>query len=229
MTQRHRATCQFATAGETMQDGGKGALPHFLFQNARGIVVRLTRMDDKRQPSFARSRDVSAKSAFLRFARRIVVVVVKAGFADRHDFRGAAAAYELVRSYIQFFMCVMRMRSDRAINVWKALGQRKQCGLPADACGDRDHALDTGSAGSRQHGIELVRKIGEIKVAVAVDQHLRSIVPLLLTARHNAEKPQSAREASPQRQFGAVSREKQSGARAPEWREDQAISRPKPA
>ena len=48
MAERDRTAGEFAPAGKTMQHGGERALPHFLFQNARGVVVRLARMNDER-------------------------------------------------------------------------------------------------------------------------------------------------------------------------------------
>ena len=72
-------------AGEAMQHGGEGALPRFFFENPRGIGIGLARMDDERQAGLARGRDMGAKAAFLRVARRVVVVIVEAGFAERHD------------------------------------------------------------------------------------------------------------------------------------------------
>ena len=84
--ERDGAAGEIAAAGETMQHGGEGALPRFFFEDARGIVVGLAGMDDERQAGLARGGDMGAKSALLRLARRVVVVVIEPGFADRHDF-----------------------------------------------------------------------------------------------------------------------------------------------
>ena len=70
-----------------------------------------------------------AKAALLRVARRIVVVIVEPGFADRHDFRVLRPRDEIGRRHVELLMGVMRMRADRAIDVGKALGDRKQIGL----------------------------------------------------------------------------------------------------
>ena len=77
---------RFAAAGETMQHGREGALPGFLFEDARGVGVGLARMDDQRQSGLARRRDMGAKAALLRLARRVVVMIIEAGLAERHDF-----------------------------------------------------------------------------------------------------------------------------------------------
>ena len=49
-------------------------------------------MNDERQAGFARCFDVSAKALRLRRARRVVVVVIEAGFTECHDFRVASSA-----------------------------------------------------------------------------------------------------------------------------------------
>ena len=81
---------QVAAAGEAMQHGREGALPRFLLENPRGVVVGIARMDDERQAGLARRRDMGAKAALLRVARRVVVVIVEAGFADGDDLWDAA-------------------------------------------------------------------------------------------------------------------------------------------
>ena len=68
MAERHCAAGEFTTASKTMQYGRKTPLPHFLFQNPRGVVIRIARMDNQRQTAFARSGDMRAKSSLLRIA-----------------------------------------------------------------------------------------------------------------------------------------------------------------
>ena len=53
-------------AGEAMQHGGEGPLPRFLLQDPRHVLVGLARMDDQRQPGFARGRDMGAEALLLR-------------------------------------------------------------------------------------------------------------------------------------------------------------------
>ena len=90
--ERDRAPRQLAAAGEAMQHGREGALPRFLLQDARHVVVGLARMDDQRQSGLARRRDVVAEALLLRVARAVVVVIVEPGLADRHDLGMAACA-----------------------------------------------------------------------------------------------------------------------------------------
>ena len=154
-----------------MQHGGEGALPCFLFEDARHVVVGVARMDHQRQPGFARRRDMSAKAALLRVARRVVVVIVEAGLADRHDFGVPRARDEVARRHMQFLMGVMRMSADRAKHVGKALGDRQHLGVARDPRRDGDQARDAGCARAGDDGVKLSGKIRKIEMAMAVDQH----------------------------------------------------------
>src|SRR5438105_5005464 len=124
-------------------------------------------------------------------------------------------------------MRIMRMRAERAINVGKAVRYREHFGLPPNARGDRDHALDAGGAGTCHHRIELFGKIREIEMAMAVDQHWRSIARLL--ARHSAEKPPPAPEALRPRRCDAGPQDGRSSVRPLEPPRDRAISPSQPA
>ncbi len=67
--ERDGALREVAAAGEAVQHGGEGALPHFLLEDPRHVGVRVARMDDERQPGRPRRRDVSAEAPLLRIAR----------------------------------------------------------------------------------------------------------------------------------------------------------------
>src|SRR5262249_62252473 len=53
-TERDRPLREIAPAREAMQHGGGGALPPFLLQGARHVLIRFARMDDERQTPWAR-------------------------------------------------------------------------------------------------------------------------------------------------------------------------------
>ena len=114
-----------------MQHGREGALPRFLLEDARHVGVGLARMDDQRQAGLARRGDMGAEALLLRVARRVVVVIVEAGLADRDDLRMARARDQVGRASTSSSSCgVMRMRADRAVDVGKALGDRQHVGVP---------------------------------------------------------------------------------------------------
>src|SRR5262245_26102439 len=68
-TERYRPLREIAAARETMQHGGEGALPRFLLQDARHVLIRFARVDDERQTRCARGGDVIAQALFLRRTR----------------------------------------------------------------------------------------------------------------------------------------------------------------
>ena len=172
----------------------------------------------------------AAKAALLRLARRVVVVVIEAGFADRHDFGMPRGRDQIGRGYVELFMGVMRMRADRAEHVGKALGDGEQFRLALHSRGNRDHALDPGGAGARDHGVKLRGKIGKIEMAMAVDEHVVvSIAPPAFQARYNAERSPPARAVSCQKQCGACRRETRTSVRPPGPPKDRAALRLNPA
>ncbi len=85
------------TAGVAMQHRREGALPGFLLQDRRHVVVGLARMDDQRQTGFARRGDVPAEARLLHVARARVVEVVESGLADRHHLGVARAGDQVAR------------------------------------------------------------------------------------------------------------------------------------
>ena len=115
---------------------------------------------------------MAAKAALLRLARRVVVVVIQAGFAKRHDSGVPGGRYQIGRSYVELFMGVVRMGANRAEDIGEALGDGEELRLTSDARGNRDHALDPCGARARDHGVKLRGKIGKIEMAMAVDEHV---------------------------------------------------------
>ena len=109
---------------------GKAPFPISSSRMRARVVVGLAGMDDERQSGLARGGDMGAKAPLLRFARRIVVMIVEAGLAERDDLGRARARDEIGRGDVRLLMRVMRMGADRAIDVGKAFRDRQQLGLP---------------------------------------------------------------------------------------------------
>ena len=154
-----------------MQHGGEGALPHFLLQDPRHVVVGFARMDHQRQPGFARGGDVIAEALLLRIARAVVVVIVEPGFADRHHLGMARRRHQVGGRNIELLVGVMRMGSHRAVDVGESLRNRKQIALLLHPRGDCHHAPHAGILGAADNGVELAGEIRKVEMAVAVDQH----------------------------------------------------------
>ena len=118
-------------AGVAMQDGREGALPGFLLQDRRHVVVGIARMDDQRQAGLARRRDVVAEALLLRLARAVVVVVVEPGFADRHHLGMARRARSGRRRDVELLVRAdadgCRPSSRRPESVRRSPAVRRDC------------------------------------------------------------------------------------------------------
>ncbi len=74
----------------------------------------------------------------------------------------------------------MGMRADGEIDRSEALGDRDEFrALAATRVEIVDHALDAGGFGARHDGLDLVGEIGEVEVAMAVDQLHATHAPFL--------------------------------------------------
>ena len=165
-----RSLGQFTRGGETMEHGAEPPLPHFLRHDRAHVGVGVARVDDQRQVKLAGERDVAAKDALSHLARRTVIVIVEASLADADAFRMArerAHGGEVLRPLPRR---LVRMRADGKENVIVALGDFDDArGFP-DLRADGDHALDAGGAGALNDGVEILREVGKVEVAVAVDE-----------------------------------------------------------
>ena len=133
MAERERAPRQLRPAGEAMQHGREGPLPAFLLEDARRVVVGLTRMDHQRQPGHARRRDMGAEAFGLRHAWRVVVVIVESRLADCHDLWMLRACDQVVSRDVELLVRVMRMGADRAGHIGKPLRDGQHLRVPSHA------------------------------------------------------------------------------------------------
>ena len=106
--------------------------------------------------------------------RRLVVVVVEPGLADRHDLRMRRQPDQLVGGDVGLLGGIVRMRADRAIDLVMRLGDRKHAGKALHARRDRHHAADARGDRARDHRVALLGEVGKVEVAVAVDEHAYS-------------------------------------------------------
>ena len=102
--------------------------------------------------------------------RRLVVVVVEPGLADRHDLRMRRQPDQLVGRDVELLGGVVRMRADRAIDLVMRLGDRQHAGEALHPRRDRHHAADACSDRARDHRIALLGEVREIEMAMAVDE-----------------------------------------------------------
>ena len=98
-------------------------------------------------------------------------MIVEACFADGDGLAMLGEAHDVLDADIELLMGVVRMRADRAEHVGIALRDGTELPVTLDARRDRDHAPYPRGARSSHDGIELAAEVGEIEMAVTVDQH----------------------------------------------------------
>ena len=154
-----------------MQHGAKRSLCHFIFEDAAAVVVGVAGMNDQRQAGGAGGGDVRAKAAFLRLGRAVLVEIIQPRLAQRHHLGMPRQLDQFVGRNSVFFIGVMRMGADRAIDVWKSLGDRQQPAEAPHPRRDGDDAPNAGGRSPRHDGVEVIGEIRKIEMAVAVDEH----------------------------------------------------------
>jgi hypothetical protein len=86
-TEIERLAGEIGAGGEAMDDAGERPLPHLLGQDPRRILFRVAGMDDQRQPGLPRGADMGAEAGALPLAIAMIVIIIEAALADRHDAR----------------------------------------------------------------------------------------------------------------------------------------------
>ena len=154
-----------------MQDEGKGTLPCLLTQDLRHVGIGVTGMNYQRQSGRTRCGNMDAKASGLLVAGRLVIEIIKTGFADCHDLGMICKPEQLVQRHILLVMCIVRMGANRAEHIVKAFGNCQYLREFPHPRRDRHHAFDTRIASACHDSIKLVGEIGKIQMAMAVDQH----------------------------------------------------------
>ena len=162
---------QRRAAGEAVQDRGKRAPRHLLAQDGGRIVVGVARVDDERQLRRPRRGDVAAEALRLGLARAVVVEVVEPRLADGHHLGVPRPLHDRLHRDIELLVGVVRVRADRAEHVVVGLGDPEEPFEAADARGDGDEHPHPRCLGAPDHPVEIVGEVGEIEVAVVIDEH----------------------------------------------------------
>jgi len=152
-----------------MEQGAELPLPHFLGQNLGNVVIGVAGVDNERKTELAGEPDLTAKDPLGDIAGSVAVMIVETRFADADAFgmsgefsHGGEIRRPLARR-------LMRMRANGEENVVVPLGDfNHPPGLREGA--DGDHALDADGARALDDLIEVANEVGEIEMAMAVDQ-----------------------------------------------------------
>jgi hypothetical protein len=78
---------------------------------------------------------------------------------------------QFVGWYPVFFVGVMRMGADRAIDVWKSFRDLEQRAKPSDPRRNGDDPSNARGSSPCDDVVEVIGEIGKIQMAVAVDEH----------------------------------------------------------
>jgi hypothetical protein len=145
-------------------------------QDGGHIFIRGAGMDDKRQAGFLCGGDVDAERGFLNLGGVGGVMVIKARLADTHEFGMLGEGDQLIDSDEGFFGRAHRVGACGVEDAVIAFGDRADAGFVFQARADRDHAAHACRAGAGNHLGQFLFEIGEIEVAVAVDEFGQRIV-----------------------------------------------------
>src|SRR5450631_3193010 len=107
------------------------------------------------------------KAALLRLSRAVLVEIIQTRLAERHDPGMPGQCDQFVGGNSVFFIGMMRMGADRAIDDWKPLGDFKQSAKPSHPRRDGDDTSNACSRSPCHDAIEVVGKIRKIQVAMA--------------------------------------------------------------
>src|SRR5437868_10739158 len=114
---------------------------------------------------------------------------IEAGLSDADDARLRRERREFVRSRLGVIGRFVRMHTDRAPDIGMRFGNRAHRRKLVEPRANRHHRADPGGTGALDDSLALWREVGEIEMAMAVDQQLRRSP---LPPRHSAEKCRAA-------------------------------------
>ena len=154
-----------------MDDARIGALLHLLAQDGGGVILRITRMDDKWQASLSRGGDMGSKADLLACAVAMIVIIIKPGLADGDDTRMRGHCHQLGGIDMGMGIGFMWMDADAGPDVVLTLGRADNLSPFALAGGDVQHRPHASCAGARQDARLILDETFIVEMAMAIDQH----------------------------------------------------------
>ena len=157
-------------AGETVHD----AWPCPVFaQDRHGVVPGFAGVDGDGQIEVAGEFELLDEDFALDFARREIVVVIEADFAERDNFRVRGQGAEVVVGLRRDFGGIVRVDADGGVDLRVAVGEADGAvdfGR-AVAGADGENARDSGCGGALENGVEVVGEALVVEMAVRIDEH----------------------------------------------------------
>ncbi len=147
-----------------------------LAQDRDGVVFGVARMHDKRQLRASRCRDVGAEIRNLRLARAVVVIIIETGFAEANHLLGCVlSAQQHIGTRQRLLGGLVRVHADSAMNVGRGFRDGAHAGKALQLRGDGEEMAHTRLPRAGEHGFEFRSEFGEIEMAMAIDEHGRSL------------------------------------------------------
>jgi hypothetical protein len=101
----------------------------------------------------------------------MLVIEVEPGFAKPDDLGVLSKLDETFHRHLRLMRRFVRVDTNGAEHIVEALGNRQDAIEPGDVRADRKHRADTHIARPCNNGVQLIREIREIKMAMTVDKH----------------------------------------------------------
>ena len=114
-----------------MDDAGERAPIQLFAQNRDRVVLGIARMNDERQLSDPRRRDVMTEIRDLSVARRLFVIIVEPAFAEADNLLVLAFLQQHLGSRKRLHRGFMRMNADGAVDIAGAFRNRAYAGKAA--------------------------------------------------------------------------------------------------
>src|SRR5258708_5408915 len=176
----------FRPACEAVHDAAVGQAG--LADHRKRVLPGLARVDDDGFSCACGQIELRGKDRALHVARREVVMIIEADFANGQHFRVARQLAQARERFGRSLRRVVRMRAHRRIDERILRGQPDsdfEIGRTA-ASPDGHHALDTGGAGAFDGCVAVARQLLVVQMAVGIYQLHFSRAPTGISSRNPA-------------------------------------------
>src|SRR5258705_5696333 len=168
----------FERAGEAVQNPAEASWPPVFVDHVQTIGPGIAAVNDDGKLCLLRKGHLIAEDAVLRFARRMIVVVVETDLAPGDDFGMLRQLSQLIQMLLRDFLGFMGMNANGGVNPVMLFG-KWQCGielLAARPGADSEQSRDSSRTRAIEHGFAVLRELREVDVCVRVDEfHWRNL------------------------------------------------------
>ena len=165
-----------------MHDAGVRTGAMFFGQNAGHVVVSVPGVDDQRQASVARRRNVDAQRRLLRLGAVDGIMIIQTAFADPDHLGMIGQGNQLLKAGHRFFGDRHRVGAGGLEDQVVRLGNGADGGFVFQPGADSDHPVHANCSRAGDDAVAFAVEIREIEVAVAVGDQCRQgvVFPVVL-------------------------------------------------